>query len=152
MLANLKVIAFKEALLFLKEKSGLVERVMSNNHQRVVKQFIAYKTRSLKELAKLEAKVGKVIKEEAKLAMEAPVDEASHCLDNKKHPIRLYDCLIPHLNVKETEDKPKVIDIETEDLILDLQMKVNRLTIENSILEKDKELNLSKITQLTNEM
>ena len=37
MLANLKVIAFKEALLFLKEKSGLVERIMSNNHQRVVK-------------------------------------------------------------------------------------------------------------------
>ena len=37
-------------------------------------------------------------------------------------------------------------------MILDLQMKVNRLTIENSILEKDKELNLSKIAQLTDEM
>ena len=37
-------------------------------------------------------------------------------------------------------------------MILELQMKVNRLTIENSILEKDKELDLAKITQLTNEM
>ena len=46
MTANLKVIALKEALIFLKEKSELVERVMSTNHQRVVKQFIAYKERT----------------------------------------------------------------------------------------------------------
>ena len=36
-LNNLKAVAFKEAIQFLKQKSELVEKVMTQNHQKVIR-------------------------------------------------------------------------------------------------------------------
>ena len=54
MIANLKVVAFKEAILFLKQKTELVEKMLTLNHQKVVKQFMAHKHRSARQVDKCE--------------------------------------------------------------------------------------------------
>ena len=101
---NIKAVATRESIKFLKEKSGIVMKLLSNNHKRVVKAFIEFKFRTNQTIDESKAFRAKVISNENEISNNLPVIEAQYALD-KMNPTRLFDCLIPKLRFSEKSKK-----------------------------------------------
>ena len=86
---------------------GLVQNII-----RVDEKYLLFKQSEI-----LEDFIAKVSIKEIETAVAAPVNEAQFHLDNRKNPLKLYDCLIPKLKPLEIQ---KLTGVEQEDMILNL--------------------------------
>ena len=95
-LNNLKAVAFKEAVNYLKMKSAIIIDLLTRTHRRFIKQFINHKKRSAKITDGLTEWKERIQRLDAQYVKRAPVEEAEYQM-TKATPLELYDCLIPKL-------------------------------------------------------
>ena len=81
MLNNLKAVAFKESITYLKEKTIAVTNMLTNTHRKFVKQFISHKKRTKKMIEELQAWKDKMCRLDPHFVKQAPVLEAQYQLD-----------------------------------------------------------------------
>ena len=98
MMQNLKAVAYRESISFLKEKSEDVSLLMTKNHKKIVGQFQEYKKYTNHKLMEYEAYWAQEYLRQKNITELAPVQESEYHIQRIKN-MSLYDCLVPRLKV-----------------------------------------------------
>ena len=91
----------------LKEVSNIVKanamdtaRKMTDEHRRILRQFVAFKERTIDYLKDMEDFHTRMKVAEKDIALRNPINEAIFALDDlafDNHALRLYNCLVPKI-------------------------------------------------------
>ena len=91
---NLKSVILAEAVKYFKQSSLSINKLLTREHHKIVKQFIAFKERVANETEAAEKYMQTVKEAEQEGALVNPVLEAFYN-SRKEEPSKLYQCLMP---------------------------------------------------------
>ena len=91
---NVKAVAIKEAIDFVKASNEKLMKMFTHEQHRLVYQFLEFKKRSSKGYDEIEELKNRVKEIELPQASVNFANEAEYALQ-KKNPMKLYDCLLP---------------------------------------------------------
>ena len=96
MMKNKEVAQWQTMIEWLEKKLKPVSAMLTRNHHKIVRQFLAYKERTEQKLLDLDESKSKMIDAEIALAQRNPLYEAEYKLD-EDNPLKLFDCFVPSL-------------------------------------------------------
>ena len=151
--------AVKESVEFVKHSSERITRLLSVEHRKMVRQFIAFRNQTFEKMDKMDNYYKEMVTAELALAIKNPVLEAEYQINFKPSPLQLFEGFLPQLK-KYMVSKPVFSEVharakkeeETYIMISNqiLRTENKELKERNSYLEEQKKvvdwiINLSEI-------
>ena len=107
---------------WIKDQTMTVTMYFTKQHHDIVKQFVAYKIRTCRDLAYAEEQKEYIKNLEQHLALKTPVMEAELAFDESS-ALSLYDCLIPKIKEHRMFHIPKKAEFQIDDFRAKLRLK-----------------------------
>ena len=98
LIKNMKPIIFGEAVRFVKEQSNNLTRIVTNEHHRMLNNFLAFRADLLKIRADNENYRRFLAMLEILEALRMPALEGSHAMDKHKSGLLLFDSIVPQIS------------------------------------------------------
>ena len=127
-LRNVKAVCLKEIIQIVRKYSDESAKLLTDECRKILKQFIAFKERTVDYLQKMDEWHMRIVEAELRAAQKNPVYDCVYALDDfcENKALSLYNCLVPQIkghsmqwgNVTQSIEKKGIRkEIEIQNLV-----------------------------------